>query len=115
MDPHSPIPNRVNVQEEVSYLLKHLHAPFKAKKGKKIGPNKSNSFILQLSVSYVQKEEKWFHTLQTRNINKRGRVPIRSRGSRKKRKINKRPLRLLDAYEYSSLFKTKMSNHKWEL
>ena len=27
-------------------------------------------FILQLSISYVQKEEKWFHTLQTQDINK---------------------------------------------
>ena len=32
----------------------------------------------------------------------------------KNKKINKRPIRLLDAYEYSSLFKTEMNNHKWE-
>ena len=45
-------------------------------------------------------------------INKRGRVLINSRVSGKNRKINKRPIRLLDAYEHSSLFKTEMNNHK---
>ena len=38
-----------------------------------------------------------------------------SRGSEKKPKINKHPLCLLGAYEYSCLFKTEMNNHKWEL
>ena len=86
----------------------------KAKKGERIGLNKANSFVFRLSVSYVQKEKKWFRTLQTRNINKRGRVPISSKRSGKNRKINKLLLRLLDAYEYSSLFKTEINNHKWE-
>ena len=49
--------NALKVQEEVSYLLKHLHAPYKAKEGKRIGSRKANSFVLQLSVSYVQKKK----------------------------------------------------------
>ena len=40
------------------YFHKHLRTPFKAKKRKRISSNKANSFVPQLSVSYVQKEEK---------------------------------------------------------
>ena len=36
--------NALKVQEEVSLILKHLHTSFKAKKGERIGSNKSNSF-----------------------------------------------------------------------
>ena len=107
--------NALKVQEDVSYLFKQLNAPYNAKKGKRIGSNKVNSVVLQLSVSYVQKTEKWFHTLHTRNINKWEKVTLRSRGLGKNRKLNKCHLRLLDAYEYSSSFKTEMNNHKWEL
>ena len=47
--------------EKVS-KIKHLHAPFKAKKGERIGSDKANPFVLQLSVSYFQKGKKWSHS-----------------------------------------------------
>ena len=70
--------------------------------------------MLQLSVSYVQKEEKWFHTLQTQN-KQAGEGLNKLQGVGKNRKVNKHPIHLLDAYEYLSLFKTEMNNHKWGL
>ena len=48
----------LNFQEEISQILKHLHAPFKPKKGEWIDSNKANSLALQLSARYVQKEGK---------------------------------------------------------
>ena len=59
--------------------------------------------------------EKWFHTLQTRNINKRGGGPSKFQGFGKNQKITKCPLPLLGAYQYSPLFKTEMNNHKCDL
>ena len=75
-----------------SYLSTYmLHSKLRKEREK-------NSSALQLSVNYVQKEESWFHTLQTQNINKWGSVPISPWGSGKNRKINKCPLRLLGAF-----------------
>ena len=89
---------------------KHLHAPLKAKKGERIGLNKANSFTLQLSLSYVQKEKNVVPYLLKILINRVWGVPkISSRGLRKNWKINNHPLHLQGIYRYSPLFKTEIN------